>query len=655
MTKALETDLCLNTFNRDYKVYPEPNDFMLDLKGRYEVQFAAIGSMELPMSQYTVEADWNTFGFDVGSSLGAEACRTLTVQFINKPAETAVVLPTPWLEVVSEGAGVWRAARPHGLSNEVLVVQGFGATVLQPTDILTPESVVSVVDDTAVLSGVAPPGSYAVLLVQNAGTRTFATPAQLANVLNANFAALRWPLRVDWDQLTARAVLSSTVAVVAHVNSAALVLRSLGFICRDGPTPIGPPRCQDQSGDLRTLVRQACVDLQSTLTSENFPLGPRIKASLDPGHYDPSNFRSSVEALVNPLSVVGIVPASMFVVDVWGTPSTPILVPTTRSFHPRGIALAITALLSAAGLAVILSFTDDRFVFSTPGDPFVITWGGSPPDQDLAQRLGFDPPTPTLLAREAIGAPRNYEDIPTSVLLPMVYNSVSINLERKFVLVPKPRVQKDPLIPVTVTSDGTTLTVPVGAVPLEYLVLVSGIFAVADQINGDVTVLRPLSVVVPPPGVYPGNIVPALNGASINLYFLLPPQAAFSRFAEIFGFPEGASSGGPTGLVASYVWNFDGPPYVLLILGLQHMSALISHRCREDIKNNLISRIPLYPPFKIERAYPMQRVSTGVSYITQLHILLLNPWHQPVQFHGRNWSFQLILGSSQRTAHTECP
>jgi hypothetical protein len=657
MSKALETTLCLNSFNRDFKVYPEPNDFVLDLKGRYEVQFASLGSLELPLSQYTVEAEWGSFGFDVGSSLGAEPCRTLALQLPTGELEVSVMLPAPWLQVASEGGGVWRAIAPHGLSVAALAVAGFSATVMQPGATLDPEPVTSVVDATAVLApaAVAPPGSYGVLLVQNAGTRSFATPAQLASVLNANFSALGWPLRVDWDQQAARATLTAGAGTIAHVGEAALLLRALGFACRDGPTPIGPPRCQDLSGNQLTLATRSCLEpLEATMVSENFPLGPRIKATLNPGHYDPSSFRSSVEALLNPLSVAGIVPSSMFAVEVWGSTAVPIAVPATRTFHPRGIALAISGLLGAAGLPVVLTFEEDRFSFTTPGDPFVVTWGGTSADLDLANRLGFDP-SPTPLARVATGAPRHYEDIPTSVLMPVVHDSISINQERKFVLMPRARLQREPVAPpVTVTSDGTILTVPVGAVPLEYLILVDGIFAVVERVSGDVTILRPLAGAVPAAGAYPGDVVPVL-GATLNLYFFLPPRACFSRMAEIFGFPGGASSGGPGGLVAPHSWNFDQPPYVLLEFGLQHMSALVNHRCREDLKTQLFGKIVLFPNFRLERGYPLNKSSTGVSYITQLKVQMFNPDHTLYKFHGREWSVTLILGSSQRPAHTECP
>lgn len=664
MSKAMETTLCLNSFNRDIKIYPEPNDFVLDLKGRYEVQFAAIGSMELPLSQYTIESDWGTFGFDVGSSLSLHtACRSMTLR-TESGDHSAVVLPAPWLGVESLGGGSWKTVGgvPHGLSDNVVAmssVEGFGAAVLSTTEPDDPKTVVSCVDDATVHapSAVAPAGTQGALLVQNAGVRSFASPAQLALVLNARFSALNWPLYVEWSQEGARATLFATApGLSALVSPSSFLLRSLGFLCRDGVVPIfyGGPSAVGCSLPFRPEL----------LVSDNFPLGARVSATFDPGHYDPSSFRSAAEALLNPLSVVGVVPPSTMVVEEWGVAPVGVPIAGARYFHPLGIARHISAALATAGSPVYLAYEDNsRFVFRTTGTlPFVVAWGPSPPDQDLAQRLGFEG-SATQLGLEAAGLKRAYADIPTSVTMPVAFDSVSINLQRRFVMVPKARVQRTSLAPpgLTVTSDGvSSLTAPAGDVPLEYMVLIGGgaaALAVATHIDhNNLVQLVPLSGAVPPAGVYPSTIVPATGGA-LNMYFLLPPRACFSRLAEIFGFPQGTTSGfAPQGLHAPYSWNFEPtPPYVLVELGIQHMSALLSHRCREDIKSNLIAKIPLFPSFKVERGYPMSRSGTGVSYITQLHVLLLNPWHQPVRFHGREWSFTLILGSSQRAAHTECP
>lgn len=171
--------------------------------------------------------------------------------------------------------------------------------------------------------------------------------------------------------------------------------------------------------------------------------------------------------------------------------------------------------------------------------------------------------------------------------------------------------------------------------------------------------LRALGAVLPA-GAYNAEIIPVLN-AAFNIYMILPPRACLNRLAEIIGLLEGQSgwsgspSTSPAALVAPNIWTFEGPSYVLLDLGLQHMSSLMIHRCKEDLKTDLTAMVQLYPFWKIDRGIPMNKKGTGVSVVSQLKLTLLNPWHQPYVFHGRNWSLTIVSGVSQRPIHTECP
>jgi hypothetical protein len=640
MSKALETTLCLNTFNRESAIYPEPNDFVLDLKGRYEVQFASLGSIELPLTQYTVEEDWSAFSFDVGSSIPDAICRSLAVKLPGGELESALILPAPWIAVTSNGDGSWSSSEPHGIAPSALRVDGFKANVITSEQFILPIPVLQVIDEMKIYVGdmdIADEGTYGLLQVQNSGVRTFSTPAQLAAVLSATFSDLGWPLRVTWHQDTATAELNAPKGTVVYVNELSLLLHALGFLCRGGGVAVFP------------------------LFSENFPLGSRVTRRINPGHYDPSSFRSHFEALVNPLSMCGVVPTSMFAVEIWGSDKqVAIEVPQTRSYHPRGIAMVITEIMATADVKVSLKFEDDCFIFLTGSKdpPFLILWGTNPSDQDFASRLGFDA-SPTPLGRSIKGAPCHFIDIPTSIQLPLSLGGVSINNDRKFILTPKPRIQRSAQAQIVIaTSDGLDLWVPTGAIPIEYVLMLNGIFAVARRVEGNRTFLQAQGP-VPPSGSYNAEVVPVM-GASMSLYHLLPPRTCFSKLADIMGFVGGTSSyssipGTPGGLVAPNAWNFEPPPYLLLELGLQHMSALISHRCKEDLKTQIMGKITLYPPFKMERGYPIQKSGTGVSYVTTLKVQLFNPWHSLYQFHGREWSMTLILGSSQRTAHTECP
>jgi hypothetical protein len=650
MAKAIETVLCLNSFNRDIAVYPQPNDFILDLKGRYEVQYASLGTLEMPLSQYTVEEEWDTFGFDVGSSLPDLACRSLRV--ITEGSSTlSVVLPPPAQAVICVAPGVWRTAQPHGLfqvTDAEVVPNGALAVGGSP--------VIAILDATTVTTAsICTIGDIGLLTVMGAGVRSFATPLHLADALNAAFRDLDIRLQVTWCPQTARATLHATApGICVDVGPESLLLHALGFVCRGGLVCNFP------------------------LVSENFPLGARVRCTLEAGHYDPSQFRTALEGCINPLAVSGAVPPSMIAVAVSGSPTVLVTVTGTKAFHPRKIALSVTNDLVAAGAPdVSLVFEDDRFCFvSATMAPFVVTWGGTSSDQEFASRLGFDGALPTPLGTRVCGRARNFSETPTSVDLSLSYKGQSINLKRKFAFWPRPRLQEQ-ATGLELTSDGlAVLCAPIGCIPLEYVVELDGVnsFARATSSEGDKTLFDFLGPgPFPPAGVYTVQAL-LVRSSSFSLYFQpsassgpskrkCPPGASglacHSRLAEIAGFPAGASSihsvDSEAVLLAPNAWNFEQPAYVLLELGLQHMSALLSHRCKEDIKTQLFAKIPLYPPFKIERGNPMQKTGTGVSYATQLHITIWNPWHTLYKFHGREWSMTLVLGAGQKHAHTECP
>ena len=649
MAKAIETVLCLNSFNREVAVYPQPNDFVLDLKGKYEIQYASLGTLEMPLSQYTIEEEWDTFGFDVGSSVVELACRSLRVVTDAGAQELFVVLPPPAQSATCIAPGIWRTDQPHGLfviANAKITLSGLSGG--------GSAKVVAVLDAQTIQTSIGAAGNTGLLTVWGAGVRSFATPLQLAEALNAAFSSLDLPLQVTWCQQSSQATLRFTSASArVVVDQDSLLLHALGFACRGGVVSGFP------------------------LMSENFPLGARVVCTLESGHYDPSQFRTALEGLVNPLTVCGAVPASMIAVEVSGSPKVLVTVSAAKAFHPRKIAQSITSDLAAAGAPeVTLVFEQDRFVFLSTTLPFIIAWGGTSSDQDLASRLGFDGSHTTPLAVKTSGRVRNFSEIPTSVALSLSFKGQSINLKRKFAFWPRPMLQKLPPTLELTSNGASSLSAHVGCIPLEYVVELQGGagYARATSVVGDETFFDFLGPgAFPPAGTYEGTAL-LVQSSSFSLYFLpaassgpskrkCPPGASglacHSRLAEVAGFPLGTTSmqsqDSDAVLIAPNAWNFEQPAYVLVELGLQHMSALLSHRCKEDIKTQLFAKIPLYPNFKIERGNPMQKTGTGVSYATQLHITIWNPWHTLYKFHGREWSMTLILGAGQKHAHTECP
>jgi hypothetical protein len=148
-------------------------------------------------------------------------------------------------------------------------------------------------------------------------------------------------------------------------------------------------------------------------------------------------------------------------------------------------------------------------------------------------------------------------------------------------------------------------------------------------------------------------VVP-VTSAALNLNFFLHQRCSYNRLAEIIGFPSGTTLFTQEALAPRH-WNFEHPTYLLVELGLAHMSALISHRCGSDVKSNLMAKVLVSPQIRLERGYPMSKSGSGVSYITQLKVSIYNPWHSLYNFHGRDFSLTLVLGSAQRMLQLECP
>jgi hypothetical protein len=62
----------------------------------------------------------------------------------------------------------------------------------------------------------------------------------------------------------------------------------------------------------------------------------------------------------------------------------------------------------------------------------------------------------------------------------------------------------------------------------------------------------------------------------------------------------------------------------------------------------------LYPPYRVERGYPLQKLGSGPCVLSQLHIRILNPWHTLYNFHGRNWSLTLVLTTQGTPVSLQC-
>jgi hypothetical protein len=90
-------------------------------------------------------------------------------------------------------------------------------------------------------------------------------------------------------------------------------------------------------------------------------------------------------------------------------------------------------------------------------------------------------------------------------------------------------------------------------------------------------------------------------------------------------------------------------------LGLEHMSATITHRTGNDVKSRYFAVIALFSNFKLERYYKAEQATTGINVVNSFHVRITNPWGASYQFHGKNWSAALNFVHVQKAIRTECP
>jgi len=661
--KATDVTLCLSSSNRDTRVYPEPNDFLLDLKFRYNMQLMTLASFEFPYTQYLVEEDWNEFAFDVGLSLPAPAQRML--RFSEPQVQDLVVFPAPYTPMTYVGTStdgkqaLWRVAptvRPisaHGLVQRSLPLI-FPTLLVSPTVSLpvlgvpSPDCVVTPLPPVSVQINFT-----GVLACTTAGVKTFYSSEHLCEVWNAYMSdpSIALPLRLSYE--AAEAVLFLSVPSTSpYVVEGSGVLQALNFPCALGRTLLAPMR------------------------STRFPnaYGRRLPI----GNYDFNVLRHQTELLLNPLAQFGSIMPGTVNVYVYGqSGSSPVAVGPILFYDPKAVALALTqgfdATLLPLGLPSIrFDFVEDAFQIICPV-AFRIFWG----ETRLGAQLGFD--GDTRLDTFVRGSARNYLALPTVVTLPAVFAGESTSQLKTLVFNARGRVQMSSGLTAVAQNGLAPILAPIGTVPLEYQVAFpqsdgSYCWAVATTCAAGImpaapcplptnwnTVLMPLNPCEA--GTLEGSIVPVYSGA-VNLYYFFRSPASSCRLCEIYGFRLGANQWpGPQGppcdavaLVAPGQVNLDGPPYILMEFNVEHMSATVKHRSGQDVKSQLFCKIPLFAPFRTDRNLPMQSTSTGVTSITSMHVRIYNPDHTLYRLHGRGWSCTLVLSTTtEKMARTECP
>lgn len=90
-----------------------------------------------------------------------------------------------------------------------------------------------------------------------------------------------------------------------------------------------------------------------------------------------------------------------------------------------------------------------------------------------------------------------------------------------------------------------------------------------------------------------------------------------------------------------------GPPFYLLLvidIGQEH-TALIRHANSVSAITNVLAKLILYPPVRVDRMFPMQITLPKATVLNTMRLTLLNPDHSPYRLHGRNWSATFVLNA----------
>lgn len=582
--------------------------------------------------------------------------------------------------------------------------------VLTVTEILSPTQV-------QVANAAKSPRGYGLLVVTEANTRTFRSPESLVSSLRSfcgnPFPGREYLRRLRFTYNPAIMVLSLEIAepcasmgsehqkqLSVNLHGEANLLTSLGFyvprvphyvlgsLCSDFPVRrscVQPPRLEAIGLPLRpNYVRYTSNNPPKC--ERNAKEGPPCpepgmcvqQIQIPCGNYEWPLLQRVTEHKINNRAFLDI-PSPTPSVDLikvyaWGTAlqTDSFMCQSASSFHPAGIAKHLNLTFSTLNTPLVWTYEEDRFVIRPlhPNTIFRIVWPSGEHSQMLPQRFRID--DNIMFATEIKGSTLHYCPSPTHISLPSSHGDMQISMTKRYIFSTRPKLipggaallQNIP-VQVGIMTGEHVIQIDIGALPLETPVLVYNPSDITDACFGfvacnstadDTTFIVLLSHGNSYPPITTTWRVAALpmRDGACNLYFPPAQGKCWSRLAEIYGFPSGATLWMPPALVAPWHWNLEQPSYLLLDLGLQHVSATITHRCGNNVLSGFFGKIVLYPPFKEMRMTPIQAMGTGVSVVSSLHLRLLNPWHQLYELHGRNWSITVILASNTKGARTDC-
>lgn len=744
-----EYSIYIDSYNRELKLDSDPNfnnvtnDVVIPIKmptGRMPVAELHLGSLELPLAQYTVEDEWKNIYFDEGLTLIPELTEFVVTE--NGTPVVAQLPPTlnPIVAVDNNNSTspIFTTQYPHGLNimdayttwNQSIQLISTPITDSSVYNLNSGNASLMILSDTqftlelagAIDFQIFGPNSY----YGYVHAPTIPNPTILAAIVTAGLqysAPNHW--LVTYSEATGRfkitwvgGVICNAEEVVPAYVSIQNCYRALASIMGFGqvdiqiPVPVREQNFTSAQSEFMEIIRARDAIPQPREYGLCAPNCYQCKAhiEIDVGNYGANELGANMSRQWNRfyfdqgcLSETSTGVASQFVYsDACGVCYSIDIY--YGKYTPEQLAAYIQSEMSAqiTDISVTYSLADASspgsslgvFIFSA-SEVFGLEWDQSVRTQDLATRMGFLPIgyhnlnyyessrpffTPVKGCCSVDNDPLQYTSY--------VYSPFVLGNERKFSIErSKPRPQ-DASGTLTGTAAGLVYD-PVTNVTTIITPFAHG-FQVGDVIGirfkdiqpgSDPTVYYYYFVVdsvvdwqtftidagsvdlspMPGPDGPPTGVCVYLDGPVVgNLYFTacdtpanVKPSTVMSRilgYAERDYFPDPNL---PT-WTSPACFSLDWPTYLLMTVTDPVGDTHSEHSWGADNMTQILSKIILYPQYRLERSFPMQMQLPDLRVINRMRIAFLNPDHSLYHMHGRDWSGTIVMTVIEKKINQLC-
>jgi len=686
----------------DEKDFNPTNDVYIPMnfaRARLPVAQITLGSVELPLAQYTIENNWKNLYFDEGLDLIVSSPQDISVtQFIIEEDGTEVVgqLPpqlNPIVDVTPNPSTnpIFTTLYPHMLdlrgeytwgdvmeliSTPILDTDFTQLSSSNPNLVIISDTVFQINNLPAPVAFVPVAGIFGYVRAP-----TIPSPVYLSQLVTAALnleVPNHWRLTYDPTEGTfklkwigsgcdAREVSPAFVMIPSNNSLAAI----MGFGRVNVPIPLPSPEAKAPASDFDLIRSREVPDIKELCLISSQCFTCKSKICVDPGNYNPNELGANLMRQFNrfyfdpgcfdPLNPMVPPPINFVYSDECGACRT-VVVPYGL-YTPDTLAEYIESQIFPVIPSISIRWNNvtGQFCFDAE-EMFGLEFDVSNPD--LAMRLGFLPlcyrnstsyksPKPFYVPVKGCCA----STIPDR-FLSYNYNILLIGTQRKYdIEVCKTRCLN--AVTAVDNGDGTmTLTTMYGnpAAPIAHGYQPHDVVDITVAATGDTYPLMVTEVNAYnqftvelgsiPFATFAGTLCTCLHGSIVgNLYFAPDCQQENPIMPFILGFLNEDFLWQPnqTGFTSPSCFNLDWPSYLLIEIIDPNGATRNNHNWEGDNKPRIFGKIVLYPQYRMERMFPIQMYLPDLRTINRMKFRFLNPDHTLYQLHGRDWSMTLVF------------